>query len=121
LRLVHPDAQAVTGNTRLCNFEESASNPVAISNADFVVGQALHREVFAELPIGEIRSAELAFPVPVSTELINHHCPLFTAMSAEIPLPIAVNVEPPYNHPARHWLFPNSGVYGAAAPREVPR
>src|SRR3954465_10054186 len=42
-------------------------------------------------------------------------------MSGQIALPIAVYVEASYNHPARDWLFPNSGVDGIATPCDVPR
>ena len=43
LRLVHPDAEAVTGDPRLADLEHRRADPVAVSDADLVVGQSLRR------------------------------------------------------------------------------
>jgi hypothetical protein len=39
-RLVHPNADPVTGDTRLGHFEQTGPDPVAIANAHLVVGEA---------------------------------------------------------------------------------
>ena len=57
-RLVHPNADPVTGDTRLGHFEQTGPDPVAIANAHLVVGEAPDGEVFAELPKGEVASPE---------------------------------------------------------------
>ena len=51
--LVHADADAVTGDARLGDLEQRVADPVAVADADLVVGQALDGEVLAELAGGE--------------------------------------------------------------------
>ena len=62
LRLVHSDAEPVAGDARLRHLEQRASNPVMVADAHLCVGQAVDREVLAELTVNEVScgQAELA-------------------------------------------------------------
>ena len=54
LRVVHPYADAIAGDAWLGHFKQSSADPVAIPDADFVVGKAIHCQVLAELTILEV-------------------------------------------------------------------
>jgi len=53
-RLVHADANAVTGDARLRDFEQRSADAVAVADADLVVGETLDGEVLADLALGEV-------------------------------------------------------------------
>ena len=114
-----PDA--VAGDARLGDLEQRAADPVAVADADLVVGQPLDREVLAELPVDEVVAAQLALPVAVGVELVDEHRPLLAAVPAEIALPVAVDVEPA--HPARpaDRVLADAGEHGPAPPGDVLR
>jgi hypothetical protein len=63
----------------------------------------------------------MVFPVPVGLELIDHHRAMLTAMSSEISLTVAINIETPRRHSSGHGLFPDSGVNQLALPLDVAR
>ena len=121
LRLLHADAHPVTGNARLRHFEQSAADPVTVADADLLVRQAVDGEVLPELPIDEVGSTELALPIVIGVDLINENGPVLAAVPSQVPLPVAVNVEPPYHAPALNWRLPNGGADGLASPRDVAR
>jgi len=121
LRLVHADAYPVTGDARLCHFEQRAADPVTIANAHLLVGQAVNGEVFPELPIREVVSVELALPVAIGVDLIDEDGPVLAAVPNQIPLPVAVDVEPTYHASALNGCLPNGGVDGLPAPRDITR
>ena len=58
LRLVHPDADPVAGDARLRHLEQRASDPVMVADAHLCVGQAVDREILAELAVSEVVAAE---------------------------------------------------------------
>src|SRR4051794_16494141 len=92
-RVVHADAHAVTGDAGLRDFEDGSADPVAVADAHLVVAESLDREVLAELPVDEVASSELAFPVPVGVELVDEDGALLAAVTAQIPLAVPVDVE----------------------------
>ena len=92
-RVVHADPDAVAGDARLGDLEDGGADPVAVADADLVVAQSLDGEVLAELPVDEVVSSELAFPVPVGVDLVDEHGALLAAVPAEIALTVAVDVE----------------------------
>src|ERR1700733_2130218 len=64
-RLVHANTDAVASNAWLSHLEESLADPIPISNADLIIGEAIDSEIFTELSKCEIASPELLFPVVV--------------------------------------------------------
>ena len=64
-RLADAHPGAVAGDPRLGDFENRRADPVAITDADFVVGQPLDGEVLAEQPGFEVGAPELVRPVPI--------------------------------------------------------
>ena len=118
-RLVHPNADPVARHPRLRDLEQRAADAIAVADADLVVRQAVHGEVFAELPEGEIAAAERVLPVPIGVALVDHHGTMLAAVAAEIPLPVSRKVQPPDDAAARNRTLPDAGVYGLAAPLDV--
>ena len=121
LRLVHPDADPVASDARLGHLEKGAPDPVAIADADLVIGQAVDGEILPELPIGEVASAEMAFPIAIGVDLIDEDGPVLAAVPRQISLAIAIDVEPPHRSPALNGRFPDGGVDGPSLPCDVPR
>ena len=63
-RLCHSDTYAIACDARLGDLEERASNAVSIPDANLIIGQADHGEVF----INQVRMtvvAELSLPVAI--------------------------------------------------------
>ena len=121
LRLIHPDAEPVAGDARLRHFEQRASDPVTVADAHLGVGQAVDREILAELTVSEVAAAKLSLPIAVRIDLINEDRAMLAAMALQIALAIAVDVEPPRHATALHGRFPDSGVDSLALPRDVAR
>jgi hypothetical protein len=103
----------------LRDFEQRSANPVAIADADFTIGQALHSEVLSELPKCEIVSLKFSLPVVIGIDLVDKHGAVFTAVAVEITLRVAVDVEPSNQAPSLHGLLPNGGVDSLTAPCDV--
>ncbi len=120
-RIAHSDAHAVARHARLGHLEERAANPVAIANAHFVISQAVDRKIFAELPESKIVPAEIGFPVAIGVRLIHHHGAMFSAVSGQIALPVAIYIQAPDHLSSRHGLFPDAGMHRLSPPGDVPR
>src|SRR3954471_2000521 len=120
-RLVHPDAKPVTGHTRLRHLEQGAADPVAVSDTDLGIWQAIDGEILSELPIDEVVSSQMAQPVAIGIHLIDKYCPAFAAMAIQVTLSVAVNVEPAHHARTFNRRLPNSGVHGLALPGNVAR
>src|SRR5215470_11946674 len=121
LRLVHADPHPIAGDARLRHFEQSAANSVTIANANFLVRQALDCEVFSKLPIDEVAPTEPALPIVIRLDLIDEDSPLLAAVPVQVPLPIAVDVEPPCHAPTLNWRLPDGGADSLAPPGDVAR
>ena len=121
LRLVHADAHPVAGDARLCHFEQSATHPVAIANAHLLVGQAVDCEILPELPIGEVVSTELALPMAIGVHLIDEDGAVLAPVSRQIPLPVAVDIEPPCHAAALNRCLPDGRANSLFSPRDVAR
>ena len=81
LRLVHPDAEPVAGDARLRHLEQRAPNPIMVADAHLCVGQAVDREILAELTISEVIAAELSLPIAVRIDLIDKDRAMLAAVS----------------------------------------
>src|SRR5271165_1299434 len=93
----------------------------AVSDAHLGGGEALDCAVLAELPVGKVASAEPALPIVIRSDLIHEDGPVLAAMPRQIPLTIAVDVEPPHHTPALNRCLPDRGVDRLALPRYVAR
>lgn len=120
-RLVHADADAVAGHARLCDFEDRRTDPVAVADADLVVGEPVDREVLAELAVHEVVAVQLLAPVVVRTQLVHVDRALLAAVTGEVALPVAVEVQAADDARAFDRLLPNAGVHRAALPLDVTR
>ena len=120
-RIVHAQPDAVTGDARLADLEERAADPVAVADADLVVGQPLDREVLAELPVDEVVPAQLALPVAIGVALVDEHGPLLPAVAAEVALAVAVHVQPAHAPGAADRVLVDAREHGLAPPRHVLR
>src|SRR5262249_4157346 len=94
-RLVHSDANPVAGHARLRHFEQRAANPITIANTDLVVRQSVYRKVLAELSKREVLAPELPFPIAVGIDLIDEDGPVLAAVTLQISLAVAIDVQPP--------------------------
>jgi hypothetical protein len=54
LRLIHPDADFVTGNPGLCNLKNGTTDAKPVADTDFVVCQTVDGEILSELAEHEI-------------------------------------------------------------------
>src|SRR5512132_606856 len=117
--LVHANADAIAGDARLGHFEQGAADLVAVADAHLVVGQAFDGEVFAELTVAELSAAQLLFPVAIGFDLVDEHCAMLAAMTDEVALTVAVDVEPSYHAPAWNRRLPDGGVHALAVPPDV--
>jgi hypothetical protein len=120
-RLIHSNAQAIARYAGLCYFEQSAADSIAVANAHPIVRQVLYREVFAKLAGRKIMATQLRFPIAVRFRLVHHHRSMLAPVPSEIPLRIAIHIQPAYHAPTRDWLLPDTGMYDLAAPDNVAR
>src|SRR5262249_29260184 len=120
-RLVEADADAVAGGPGLRHLEQAGADPEAVADADLGVGQALDGEVLAELTVHEVAAPQLLLPVPVGVELIHEDRAWLAAVSAEVALPVPLDVEPPDAAPPGDGILPDAGVHGPSAPFDVAR
>src|SRR5580704_4750818 len=90
--LIHSQANAIAGHTRLRNLKKRAADSIAIANIDFVIGQSLDCKILPKLPECEIVAMEMRRPMSVRIELINHHSAIHTAVSSEVTLSVAIDV-----------------------------
>jgi hypothetical protein len=104
----------------LCHFEQRAADSVTISYAHLPIRQALDREILPELSIGKIVSTELVLPISIGIHLINENRPVFATMACEVPLPIAIDVEPTHQARASDRLLPHACMNGLPPPRDIP-
>src|SRR4030095_414054 len=106
-RLAHPEAEAIARHPRLADFEQSRPDPVAVADADLVVGEPLNGEVLSELPVSEVVAPEESLPVSVGLDLVDEHRPVDSAVSGQVSLAIAVDVEPPNQPSTVRGLLPD--------------
>ena len=116
-----PDADPVARHARLGDLEQRLADPVAVADADLVVGEALDREVLAELAVGEVVAPELALPVAVGVDLVDEHRAVLAAVRAPVGLVVAVDVDPPHHPRPVDRLLPDRGADGLALPRDLSR
>ncbi len=120
-RLVQADAQPVTGDTRLRDLEQGAADPVTVSDAHLCIRQAIDSEILSELPVDEVVSSQLVLPIPIGIHLIDKYRPAFAAVAGQVPLSVAVDVEPAHHARTLNRRLPDGGMDGLALPVNVAR
>lgn len=119
LAIIHSNADSVAGYSRLRHFEYPITNAVAIANANLVVRKPLNGEILSKLAADEVFASEKAFPVVIRVHLINKDGTLLSAVTGEIALGVAIDVELAHHSPAFHWRFPDRGTDSLAVPCHV--
>ena len=104
-RLPHADAEPVARHAWLRHLEEGVADAVPVADAHLVVGQAVDREVLAEVAGGEIGTAELFTPVPVRVQLVHEDGAMLAAVALEVALAVTVDVQP------AHHARPSTGDF----------
>lgn len=120
LWFVHAKAHAVASHPGLRHFEERVADAVLVADAHFVVGQAVHGEVLAELAMSEVVAVQVPLPVPVGVHLVHQHCPVRTAVTGKVALAVAVDVQFPDHPRARDRLLPHARMRHPALPGNIP-
>ena len=120
-RFIHADAQPVTGDTRLRHLEQSAADPVTVSDTDLSVRQAIDGEVLPKLPINKIASPQMVLPIAIGIHLIDKYGPAFAAVAGQVTLSVAVYIEPAHHARAPDRRLPDAGVNRPALPGHVAR
>gem|GEM_PF-6592814 len=118
-RFAHAHTHPEAGHPRLGDLELGLPDPVPVTDAHLVIGEAIDGEVLTELPITEIVAAELFLPIGVRVDLVNQHGTLLAAMTVQIALPITVNVQAANHLGTSHGRLPDPGVHGPALPRHI--
>jgi hypothetical protein len=120
-RILHPQPDPVTGDPGLGELEQRAADPVAVADAGLVVAEPLHGEVFAELPVDEVASPQLALPVAIGLDLVDEDRALLAAVAGEVTLAVALHVEPADATGAADGLLEDAREHGPALPRHLLR
>jgi hypothetical protein len=120
-RFIRANADAITGDSWLRDFEESVADPVPVANADLVIRKAVDGEVLTELSKAEIATPELSLPVAIGIRLIDEDGALLTSVATQIALAIAVDVQPSYHAPALNRTLPHRGMDRSPFPGDIPR
>ena len=88
--LVHPNADAIAGNTRLGDLEQRAADLITIANAHAIIGQSFDREVFAELSVYEVAPLQLLLPIAIRFDLVDEDGALLASVPGQVALTISV-------------------------------
>jgi hypothetical protein len=119
LRVVHPYTDAIAGDARLRHLKQRAADPVAISDANLVIGKPIDCQVLAELTVLEVVTLQVHLPITIGVELIDHHSTMFSAVTCDVALTITVEIEAARHHPAGYGPLPDSGVDHSALPFDI--
>jgi hypothetical protein len=115
------NAHFETGDAWLRDFEQRRADAKAIADTDLRVCQTRDGQVLPEEAVLEIRSAEMRAPIFVGLELIHHDGALFAAVTHEIRLSIAREIETARLHSAANRTLPDRGSHEPSAPTDVLR
>ena len=121
LRIVQTNPDPVARHPRLRYFEERFADAIAIADAHLFVAQPLDGEVFSKMPVSEIVPMKLRLPVTIRVQLINHHGPNFPAVSRQVALTVAVDIQPRSHSPPDDRRLPDTSANGLAAPLDITR
>ena len=120
-RLIHADADAVARHAWLRYFKYRTTDAVSITDADLVIRKPLDGEVFPELAESKIVAAQKALPVAVRIHLVDEYGAVLPAVTGEIGLRIAIDIEFAHHSPSINWRLPDRRSNRLAVPRHVAR
>jgi hypothetical protein len=106
-RFIHADADAVARHAWLRYFKLGTTDAVSIADADLVISKSLDGEVFSELAESKIATAQEALPVMVRIHLVDKYGAVLPAVTGEIGLRIAIDIELAHHSPSIDWRFPD--------------
>jgi hypothetical protein len=92
---------------------------VAITDADLVVAQPFHREVLAELPVDEVASSKLVFPVAIGVDLVDENGTVLAPVPGQIALAVALHIELAYAARAADGVLEHAREHGLLLPCDV--
>src|SRR5436190_3495685 len=118
-RLIHPNADAIAGDTRLRDLEQRAADPIAVADAHGVVGQSFDREVLAELSVDEVGPLQLLLPVAIRFNLVDEDRALLASVPGQVALTVSVEIQAADATAASQRLLPDRGVHRAPLPHDV--
>src|SRR5271168_4819684 len=121
LRFVHAYANAIAGNPRLGNLEQSRTDAIAVTDAHFGVRQAVNCEILSKLSVREIFAPDFALPISIGFQLINHYGTIQPSVATQISLTVPIDVEPPGHNTPWNWAFPDTRVDRLTPPVDVRR
>ena len=104
---IHANANAITGYAWLRDFEYRATDAKSIADADFVIRKPFDGEILPELAESKIVAAQEAFPVMVGIHLVDEHGAVLPAMTRQIGLRVAIDIEPAHQSSSINWRFPD--------------
>src|SRR6185369_932905 len=105
--LAHPNADPITGDARLSDFEQRAADPTAVADAHGIVGQSFDRAVLAELSVDEVGPLELRLPITVRFDLVDEDGALLTAVPGKVTLTISVQIQAADSTAPTHCILPD--------------
>src|SRR5438309_9385984 len=88
--LVHPDANAITGNAGLSDLEQRTADLITVADANGIVGQSFDREVLAELSVDEVGPLQLPLPIAIRFDLVDEDGALLTPVPGQVALTVSV-------------------------------
>jgi hypothetical protein len=86
-----------------------------------VVCQAVYSEVLSKLPILKVVPGEVRFPMAICFELIDHDRTLLSAVTCEIRLAIAVQIQSPGKDSVRYGMLPDRCANELSLPFNLAR
>jgi hypothetical protein len=121
--LVRPNANAITGNSRLRDFEECASDPIPVADAHRISGQSFNCEILPELSarpqVAQVGPLQVLLPVTIRLGLVDKNGSLFTSVPGEVALAVSVEIQPGDPTAPVHWILPDRRAHGAPIPFDV--
>src|SRR5215469_1018336 len=120
-RVFHADTDPVARDPGLGYLEDCLADAVPVADAYLIVCEALDGEVLAELAVDEVVAPELVLPVAVRLDLVDEYRPLLAAVSGQIALAIAVDIQPPHQPRPVDRPLPHRRMHNPAIPGQVLR
>jgi hypothetical protein len=57
----------------LSDLDDRLTDLIPIADSDVVIGESLHGEVLAKLPVSEVVAVQLSLPVAIGLDLVHEH------------------------------------------------
>ena len=104
---IHADADAIARHAWLRYLKFCTTDAVSIADAHLAIREPLDGEIFSELAESKIVAAQKALPVMVRVHLVDEYGALLPAVTGEIGLRIAIDIELAHHSASINWRFPD--------------